>query len=155
MALHLSFGDVTERVIFQNGFFIVSFSYHSQKWHLEQNMEKIIMSNNTIHGVPFQKLNWTPRNIIRNQFITFNCCFSRFGPHSIEVGHELIKYTDVLLGDLQDTTKRSSQYGEKLMEARVCLERASQIFELHYGAWHKSHQELVQKLNRINFLIDT
>ena len=88
--------------------------------------------------------------------IIINCLVvSRFGPHSIEVGHELIKYTDVLLGDLQDTTKRSSQYGEKLIEARVCLERASQIFELHYGAWHKTHQELVQKLARINFLIDT
>jgi len=78
----------------------------------------------------------------------------RFGPHSIEVGHELIKYTDVVLGDLQDTTKRTSQYGEKLMEARICLERASQIFELHYGVWHKTHQELVKKLAQINFLID-
>ena len=81
-------------------------------------------------------------------------CASRFGPHSIEVGHELIKYTDVVLGDLQDTTKRTSQYGEKLMEARICLERASQIFELHYGVWHKTHQELVKKLAQINFLID-
>jgi len=78
----------------------------------------------------------------------------RFGPHSIEVGHELIKYTDVLLGDLQDTTKRSSQYGEKLAEARACLERALQIFDLHYGGWHKSHVEIATKLSRINFLIE-
>lgn len=82
--------------------------------------------------------------------MNFYCC--SYGPHSIEVGHELIKYTDVLLGDLQDTTKRSSQYGEKLAEARACLERALQIFELHYGAWHKTHQEIAQKLARISFL---
>ncbi len=69
------------------------------------------------------------------------------------MGHELIKYTDVLLGDLQDTTNRSSQYGEKLAEARACLERALQIFELHYGAWHKTHQELAQRLARVNFLV--
>jgi len=78
----------------------------------------------------------------------------RYGPHSIEVGHELIKYTDVLLGDLQDTTKRSSQYGEKLSEARTCLERALQIFELHYGVWHKTHREIAQKLANISVLVD-
>ncbi len=78
----------------------------------------------------------------------------RFGPHSIEVGHELIKYTDVLLGDLQDTTKRSSQFAEKLVEARNCLERAGQIFDLHYGAWHPTHQEIMQKLAKTNFLIE-
>lgn len=65
----------------------------------------------------------------------------------------MIKYTDVLLGDLQDTTKRTSQYGEKLVEAKACLERASQIFELHYGNWHKTHLEIVQKLMHTNALI--
>ena len=38
------------------------------------------------------------------------------------------------------------------MEARICLERTSQIFELHYGVWHKTHQELVQKLAQIGKL---
>ena len=89
----------------------------------------------------------TPHSI----FALFIC---RYGPHSIEVGHELIKYTDVLLGDLQDTTKRSSQYGEKLAEARACLERALQIFELHYGVWHKTHHEIAQKLARISLLVE-
>jgi hypothetical protein len=47
------------------------------------------------------------------------------------------------------------QYSEKLVEARACLERAAQIFELHYGAWHKTHQEIAQKLARISFLVDS
>ena len=60
----------------------------------------------------------------------------------------------LFLGDLQDTTKRSSQYGEKLSEARTCLERALQIFELHYGVWHKTHREIAQKLANISVLVD-
>ena len=65
-----------------------------------------------------------------------------------------ISKNSLFLGDLQDTTKRSSQYGEKLSEARTCLERALQIFELHYGVWHKTHREIAQKLANISVLVD-
>jgi len=76
----------------------------------------------------------------------------RYGAHSVEVGHELVKYTDVLLGDLQDTTKRISQFEEKLLESRTCMERAADIFALHYGKWHKTYQEIIQKLDKTKFL---
>ena len=79
--------------------------------------------------------------------------FSRFGSHSVEVGHELVKYTDVLLGDLQDTSRRISQFEEKLLEARTCLERAAEIFALHYGKWHSIYQEIKQKLEKTQFLV--
>lgn len=74
--------------------------------------------------------------------------------HSIEVGHELVKYTDVLLGDLQDSTKRISQFEEKLLESRECLERSKQIFGLHYGKWNNNYQEIVQKLEKTKFLVN-
>ena len=79
----------------------------------------------------------------------------RFGPHSVEVAHELVKYTDVLLGDLQDSTKRISLFEEKVLEANTCLERAAQIFELHYGTWNKTYQEILQKLEKMQFLVDS
>merc|ERR1719273_2108931 len=77
----------------------------------------------------------------------------RFGVSSVEVGHELVKYTDVLLGELQDSTKRISLFEEKLLEANTCLERAAQIFELHYGTWNKTYQEIVQRLEKMKFLV--
>ena len=72
--------------------------------------------------------------------------FFRFGANSVEVAHELVKYTDVLLGDLQDSTKRISLFEEKVLEANTCLERAAQIFELHYGTWNKTYQEILLML---------
>ena len=80
--------------------------------------------------------------------------YFRFGTNSVEVGHELVKYTDVLLGDLQDSTKRISLFEEKVLEANTCLERAAQIFELHYGTWNKTYQEIVQRLEKTKFLVD-
>merc|ERR1719259_161960 len=79
----------------------------------------------------------------------------RYGSHSVEVGHELVKYTDVLLGDLQDTTKRISQYEEKILESRTCMQRAADIFALHYGKWHNTYQEILQKLEKTKFLVQT
>ena len=79
----------------------------------------------------------------------------RFGANSVEVGHELVKYTDVLLGDLQDTSKRISLFEEKVLEANTCLERAAQIFELHYGTWNKTYQEIIQRLDKMKFLVDS
>ena len=66
-----------------------------------------------------------------------------------------MKYTDVLLGDLQDSTKRISLFEEKVLEANTCLERAAQIFELHYGTWNKTYQEILQKLEKMQFLVDS
>ena len=66
-----------------------------------------------------------------------------------------MKYTDVLLGDLQDSTKRISLFEEKVLEAKTCLERAAQIFELHYGTWNKTYQEILQRLEKVDFLVDT
>ena len=83
--------------------------------------------------------------------ILFLCL--RFGTNSVEVGHELVKYTDVLLGDLQDSTKRISLFEEKVLEANTCLESAAQIFELHYGTWNKTYQEIVQRLEKMKFLV--
>ena len=79
----------------------------------------------------------------------------RYGMHSVEVAHELVKYTDVLLGDLQDTTKRISQYEEKVLESRTCMQRAADIFALHYGKWHNTYQEIMQKLEKTKFLVET
>jgi len=79
----------------------------------------------------------------------------RYGMHSVEVAHELVKYTDVLLGDLQDTTKRISQYEEKVLESRTCMHRAADIFALHYGKWHNTYQEIMQKLEKTKFLVET
>merc|ERR1712224_153084 len=76
----------------------------------------------------------------------------RFGECSIEVGHELVKYTDVLLGELQDSTKRISLYEDKVFEAESCLEKAAQIFELHYGSWNTTYQEIIQRLEKIRLL---
>ena len=76
----------------------------------------------------------------------------RFGANSVEVGHELVKYTDVLLGGLQDSTKRISLFEEKVVEANACLERAAQIFELHYGTWNKTYQEILQRLEKMKCL---
>ena len=58
----------------------------------------------------------------------------------------------MLLGDLQDSTKRISQFEDKLLESRACLERAAEIFALHYGKWHKTYQEIVMKLDKTKFL---
>jgi hypothetical protein len=59
------------------------------------------------------------------------------------------------LGELQDSTKRISLYEEKVLEANTCLERAAQIFELHYGTWNKTYQEIVQRLEKMKFLVDS
>jgi len=79
----------------------------------------------------------------------------RFGMHSVEVGHELVKYTDVLLGDLQDTTRRISHFEDKILESRACLQRAAEIFALHYGKWHNTYQEITQKLDKTKFLVQS
>ena len=71
------------------------------------------------------------------------------------MAHELVKYTDVLLGDLQDSTKRISLFEEKVLEANTCLERAAEIFELHYGTWNKTYQEILQRLEKMQFLVDS
>ena len=71
------------------------------------------------------------------------------------MGHELVKYTDVLLGELQDSTKRISLYEEKVLEAQTCLERAAQIFELHYGSWNSTYQEIIQRLEKMSFFGNT
>ena len=78
----------------------------------------------------------------------------RFGTEGIEVGHELVKYTDVLLGDLQDSSKRISSYEEKILEAKTCLEKAAQIFELHYGKWNDTYLEILQRLDKMRYLVD-
>ena len=64
----------------------------------------------------------------------------------------MVKYTDVLLGELQDSTKRISLYEEKVFEAHSCLEKAAQIFELHYGSWNTTYQEIIQRLEKIRIL---
>lgn len=77
----------------------------------------------------------------------------RFGSHSIEVGHELVKYTDVLLNELQDSGHRKiSHFEEKTVECRTCLERASNIFELHYGKWNSTYKEIIHKLHTSTIL---
>ena len=79
----------------------------------------------------------------------------RFGDNSIEVGHELVKYTDVLFSELQDSTKRISCYQDKVHEAKTCLEKAAQIFELHYGTWNITYKEIIQRLDKISFFGST
>ena len=42
-----------------------------------------------------------------------------------------------------------------MLEANTCLERAAQIFELHYGTWNKTYQEIVQRIEKMKFLVDS
>ena len=44
------------------------------------------------------------------------------------------------------------KFEEKLLESRTCMERAADIFALHYGKWHKTYQEIIQKLDKTKFL---
>jgi hypothetical protein len=76
----------------------------------------------------------------------------RFGSNSLEMAHEIVKLVDVLVGDMQDTTKSIPRLNEKIGEARICLEKASTIFELHYGQWNKHYQEIQQKLLKLDLL---
>ncbi len=85
----------------------------------------------------------------RLQSVKTPILFFRFGPHSIEYGHELVKFTDVLTSDLAD--RKTSHVEHKLSECRTLLKEASDIFELHYGKWNPIYKEIVLKLNSAPF----
>ena len=65
------------------------------------------------------------------------------------MGHELVKYTDILFSELQHSGRKISHFEQKLSDCRTCVERASDIFALHYGKWNPTYKELVQKLETI------
>ena len=56
---------------------------------------------------------------------------------------------------MQNKTKRISQYKEKVLESRTCMQRAAEIFALHYGKWHNTYREIMQKLEKTKFLVVT
>lgn len=71
----------------------------------------------------------------------------RFGPHSIELGHELVKFSDVLYHQIKDSQRCVL---DEQNEYRACLVRALSIFELHYGQWNPVYKELFLKLKELD-----
>lgn len=78
--------------------------------------------------------------------------FLRFGKNSIELGHELLKYIDVLTNVLQDPRSRDRNAIERLTECQSVMERCAEIFELHYGTWNDTYKEVVKKLEETKLI---
>merc|ERR1712141_330109 len=76
-------------------------------------------------------------------------CYAMMGSFS-----ESAQYLKVCLPDIQDSSKRISLYEEKILEAKTCLEKAAQIFELHYGKWNDTYLEILQRLDKVRYLVD-
>ena len=60
------------------------------------------------------------------------------------MSNELQKYTDVLMELVQ-----GQQHSNRLADLVHHLENAADIYRIHYGVWHKSYKEIMQKLNII------
>ncbi|TRY69069.1 hypothetical protein TCAL_11285 [Tigriopus californicus] len=74
---------------------------------------------------------------------------NRYGAVSIEVGHELVKFSDILEGQIAD-----NGLNPKTAEAlEAILKRASEILLLHYGNWHHEFQEVQEKLKQVSILL--
>lgn len=69
----------------------------------------------------------------------------QFGSNSIEVANELQKLSDVMIRDISDQPLGSAAYLEKHKRTTECVQRAKQIFELHYGIWNTGLQDILYK----------
>lgn len=73
----------------------------------------------------------------------------RYGAVSIEVGHELVKFSDILEGQITENGY-NLKTAEELNEI---LKRASEILLLHYGNWHHEFNEVQEKLKQVSILL--
>ncbi len=68
------------------------------------------------------------------------------------MGHELLKYIDVLTNVLQDPRSKDRYAIERLSECQSAMERCAEIFELHYGTWNDTYKEVVKKLEETKLI---
>eukprot|EP00095_Tigriopus_kingsejongensis_P005394 maker-scaffold770_size100439-snap-gene-0.28 protein:Tk05394 transcript:maker-scaffold770_size100439-snap-gene-0.28-mRNA-1 annotation:"set and mynd domain-containing protein 4" len=69
----------------------------------------------------------------------------RYGSFSIELGHELIKFSDVLQRVIMD----KGVDADILKELKATLQRAAQILELHYGNWHSGYLSIQATIDQV------
>ncbi|XP_064489863.1 SET and MYND domain-containing protein 4-like [Ornithodoros turicata] len=71
-----------------------------------------------------------------------------YGENSIELGHELLKMSDIVVNAIPQAHKEDTSCGEikeLVKEAGSVIDKAEEIFLLHYGRAHKAVQELGDK----------
>jgi len=71
-------------------------------------------------------------------------CLVRYGEWSIEYGHDLLKYSDVLNASFAE--ERDSNVAVKVKKV---LEQARTIFCSHYGPEHSVSKEIEDKLKSL------
>ena len=79
--------------------------------------------------------------------ISLTAVEEQFGRYSIELAHELNKFTDVLLELAKDRRDLSIVH-----DLKSHLDNASLIYQIHYGAWSSNFKEIVQKKDRVAVL---
>ena len=67
----------------------------------------------------------------------------------MELGHEFVKYSDLLFKQIEGRAKQKPDTVEMLF---ATLNRAREIFEMHYGSWNKLTREMEAKMSRVKEL---
>ena len=86
---------------------------------------------------------------------------ARYGPGSVEHGHELLKFSDVLSAQLEEECRReldknprtgslpAARLAPLAAEARAALREAAAVFRAHFGEGDRRCREAEEKMGQL------
>ncbi|GLH10314.1 SET and MYND domain-containing protein 4 [Gryllus bimaculatus] len=77
----------------------------------------------------------------------------QYGAWSIEMAHELSKLTDSMVGELNVHHGDKEAFMKKHAETMKYVQKAKEIFELHYGIWNLAVQDVTKKESYLNDML--